>query len=227
MRYKVAFIVTVVEEIQSFLSSINASRIEKEPFAIYRKDDVLICAAGFGLTNTAAATSYLHAKYNPMAYANIGLTGSRDHSLKKLDCIIPKRVYSGYTDCTNFGYEYGQIAREKPYYEIDKELLAKFDYIMGNKTIFRNLISSNIFVDNVEKFDLLVKPFEENTIQLFDMEAHAVFAVADKLNRPCISIKFVVDILGYDKVTKEEFIRETKLLSEKISNILQLYTKQL
>lgn len=169
---------------------------------------VALVRTGVGLVNAASATTLAIEKYNPSIIINEGTAGGITVNRHKKDIIIGTEVFN----INSYKSPYKEIGEgsdsrdwelmtftdgkddEKTLYKSDKRLseivyLSKDKYTHGN--VYKGIIGSGD-AWNREK-DKLKFLDEKHNVSCEDMEAVAIYSVANNYNIPVLSIKIISD----------------------------------
>ncbi|MDE5949598.1 MAG: 5'-methylthioadenosine/S-adenosylhomocysteine nucleosidase [Malacoplasma sp.] len=212
--------ITAVKDINKDIKVYQTDFFKYYLFSQNNQDFVFVFS-GIGKANAAAATLEIIKTFSLKKIINIGICGTNKNHLKSNDILILSRNYYLDVDATFFDYEYGQIPKEKPYFENNNELTnsiksifdeLKIDFIEcygATADSFININNYNQYNKNL--FDL---------VSCLDMEATAIKQIASKTNVQTCFIKIISDNVLVPKNGYEESKKNWPLIVTKIIGIL-------
>lgn len=173
----------------------------------YKGKRVTIFASGMGIPSIGIYAFELFKFYNVEKIIRIGSCGSFNKDIKLLDVVLSKGAYSK-TD-----FDLLLDGNDKVFVLANEELNNKIidTAEINNINIkYGNTITSEVFdlyCDDPEKFR---SNFPDMNFLAVEMEAYALFYIAEKLGRQAACLMTVVDSL-YDKKSISSEERETSL----------------
>lgn len=176
---------------------------------------IVIAKSGVGLVRASSLTSLILEKYNPSFIINIGIAGGVTKNHHKKDIVIAEEVFNINSYMTPYKevgegsdsilWDYKQFTDGgedvKRVYKTDKKLLElicglEIEYTEGK--VFTGIVGSgdvwNREKDRLNYFD------DVHNVACEDMEAVAIYEIAENYCVPCLSIKIMSDneLLGED-----------------------------
>lgn len=151
-----------------------------------------------------------------------GLVGALKENLTILEPVIVKQTYYTNVDVSKYGYDYGQLPKEKPFFKTNDDLLQQVTAKLNNyKKV--NIGSADIFISNEKQVKIIQHQFN-NEIDVVDIEVVGLYHCALKYNIPIIAIKVVSDHILTKKASNLEFNDNLKLASNQIKIIYDIIT---
>lgn len=197
----------------------------KQKFYIYenKEQSVVLCFSGIGKANAAATTAFLIKTFNISHIINIGTSGSHIVGINPFDLLLINKCYYLDVDVTSFGYDLGQIPKEKSFFNLSNSLNQILINLFNDNTIFyklKSLGTSDWFIDrdNYSKF----KNDNFKLVHCFDMELAAIAQICSKNDVKLSSIKIISDNLNDNKKSADQFETTLNEISHKLTQILFL-----
>lgn len=217
-------IAAMIEEISELIDTLNLTTISKFPFlTVYKYNNILIVITGIGQTNAVVGLTTIINNFDIKIIYNFGLVGALKEKFAILEPVIVKQAYYTNVDVSKYGYDYGQVPKEKPYFETNdhlfKQITSKFNHF---KTV--NIGSADIFISNEKQLKTIQQQFNDK-IDVVDMEAAGLYHCAWKYNIPIIAIKVISDHILTKKRSELEFNDNLKLASTQIKIIYDILTE--
>ncbi len=170
---------------------IKKNHSAKYNLELYEHQYFLLLITGIGLVNAACNLNYLLNKYQISLIINIGTCGTSNHDLLIGEMVYINQAKYLFADTTSFGYEIGQVPKEKAVFNCDQGWTKKIANFLKAKSY--DIASSDVFCSKKWHFAHIKKYF--HTISLFDMELTAILQVADKYHLPVVACKWVSDYI--------------------------------
>ncbi|MDL2292502.1 5'-methylthioadenosine/S-adenosylhomocysteine nucleosidase [Acholeplasma sp. OttesenSCG-928-E16] len=174
-------------ELDRFISSINSKHKVTNDQEIYigkiKNKKVMISESGIGKVQAAYSLTKILIENKINLIINVGLAGATDSFTVGEVVIIEKAFYDDF-DLTAFGYQFGQVPGQPPFYQSDKKVIDKLSCLKKYKNGY--LYTKDSFIQG---------RIHDNEYCV-DMEGAALFHVAHNQSIPMISIKVVSDIIG-------------------------------
>ncbi|MBQ9019410.1 MAG: purine-nucleoside phosphorylase [Bacilli bacterium] len=173
----------------------------------YKGKKVTVFASGMGIPSIGIYAYELFKFYNVEKIIRVGSCGSFNKNIKLLDVVLSKGAYSK-TD-----FDFLLDGNDKVFVLANEKLNNKIIDIAEINNInikYGNTITSEVFdlyCDDPEKFR---SNFPDMNFLAVEMEAYALFYLAEKFNRQAACLMTVVDSL-YDKKSISSEERETSL----------------
>jgi len=172
------------------------------------KKSVCLVLSGVGKVNAAVATTIMLESGDIDFVINSGIAGGLS-PLKTKDVILPKHIYYGDVDATNFGYKLGQVPGMPQKYVTDSKYRhLMYDILTSKKIDFKvcDIYSSDSFIANGVSLGENVP----KTNVALEMEGAAIAQTCYKFMVPFVSVRFISDIIG----SKEQVENYKKFESE-------------
>lgn len=224
----IGIIVALEDELNSYKTltekfNIHISQNQKF-YIFYQNDNMFVLTfSGVGKVNAAYSAFNMIKTFNIKKIINIGSCGSFKKDIKINDTIIVDKFYYLDVDATAFGYQLGQVPKEKPFYffnnNLKHEIISCFDkndinYINSNIGTSDSFINQNNFSNLYNaNFDL---------ISCFDMEATSIAQICDKNEVDFVAIKNVSDNILDSISNSDQFHNHLKQVAIKLTNIIKL-----
>ena len=180
---------------------------------IIANDQALVIETGIGKVNAAMQLTKAISNNQVKAIYNVGFAGASKHFNVGDMILIEEAMYHDF-DLTFFGYEKGQVPHCPQKFKSDQSLMKNI------KTIYPKIKSAMIYTGDYFMTESVDKPY------VVDMEATALYQVANHYQIPIVSIKIISDIIGMDEHYKSYKKFETTEGSKLISQIYQKLFKE-
>lgn len=157
------------EELFEIIENLDTEKIVIRNLVFYKanvyKKDVVFGICGVGKVNAAMYTKAMIDHFDTDTIINIGVAGSTDENVKIKDLVIGTNYIYHDFDCTEAGYNLGEIPKLKDVKFVSEKKLVDIAYesakkIMNEKNIFKGIIATgDVFVANKEKKDFIKEKF--------------------------------------------------------------------
>ncbi len=186
----------------------------------YENKEFILVKSGVGKVNAAIAATILIVKYQVDLIISTGIAGGMK-PLKMTDiCLITKLKYND-VNATTFGYAFGQVPGEKPYFLTDNTLNLKVEKIindLGYKVNKVTSLTSDTFMtylpDNVEE------------VSCFEMESCAIAHVASHFDVKTLVLRYISDVIGEESQI-ENYTKFEDEMAKRSANICLNVVKSL
>lgn len=201
-KKRIGLIIADPNEIHDLNKFIYIKTFEKKNFKVdlfeFNNKHIYVINSLIGVVNASMVCQYLIDNYSVSEIWNYGAVGATK-SLNVYDVIIPNKFF--YFDVRTPWYKLGQVPNEKEYYT---NSFAQCDDI--------NIASGHSFIDEENIINELSSKLN---VDLFDMESCAIAQVCFKNNIPFYCVKGVSDIIGNNKMNKENINLKISQASKK------------
>ena len=178
----------------------------KVDFYEFKNKYIYVINSLIGVVNASMVCQYLIDNYSIHEVWNYGAVGATNN-LKINDVIIPHKFF--YFDVKTPWYKLGQVPNEKEFY------VTSFDQYDN-----MNIASGHSFIDDIETVNEL---HSKLNVDLFDMESCAIAQVCFKNDIPFYCIKAVSDIIGDNKMNKEDInLRISQASKKSLDKLIKL-----
>lgn len=201
----IGFIIALEEEITSIKDidkNIKVYQTDFFKYYLFSKNniDFVLVFSGVGKANAAACSLEIIKTFSLTKLINIGVCGVNKKDIKTDDVLILSRNYYLDVDATEFGYKYGQVPKEKEYFENNNKLNNDIKSIFETNEIkykecYGGTSDSFITLMNIDKLNKEVF----NIVSAIDMEATAINQIASKTKIDTAFIKIVSDNILEEK----------------------------
>lgn len=171
--------------------------------------DIVLLKSGIGKVNAAIGTTLLLEKFKPDFIINTGSAGGYDPTLNVGDIVISTEVRHHDVDLTVFGYEYGQVPQQPPFFQPD-ETLAEIaerciSRMQGMHTTRGLICTGDQFMNDPERVERKRKLFP--AMKAVEMEAAAIAQTCAQFGTPFIIIRALSDIAGKESgISFDQFL---------------------
>lgn len=171
--------------------------------------DIVLLKSGIGKVNAAIGTTILLQMFKPDCVINTGSAGGFDPALNVGDIVISSEVRHHDVDLTVFGYEYGQVPQQPPFFTPDETLAAIAERCIarmeGMKTVRGLIATGDQFMNDPERVERKRGLFPE--MKAVEMEAAAIAQTCQQFSTPFIVIRALSDIAGKESgVSFDQFL---------------------
>lgn len=171
--------------------------------------DIVLLKSGIGKVNAAIGTTIILQMFKPDCVINTGSAGGFDPALNVGDIVISSEVRHHDVDLTVFGYEYGQVPQQPPFFTPDETLAAIAERCIarmeGMKTVRGLIATGDQFMNDPERVERKRKLFPE--MKAVEMEAAAIAQTCHQFDTPFIVIRALSDIAGKESgVSFDQFL---------------------
>lgn len=180
--------------------------------------------SGIGKANASACVIDMVKTFSIKKILNIGSCGSCDMNLNVFDVVLVEKNYYLDVDATAFGYEYGQVPKEKPFYEANNIFSDEIEKMLNKNNIIykkKNCGTADSFIslNNYKKIDktLLKK------VSCIDMESTAIAQICHKNDVSYCFLKVISDSLFTSNKSNDEFKTNMKKVSNICTNLLETF----
>lgn len=195
----IGFIIALEDEITSIKDIDKNVKVYQTDFFKYylfskNNVDFVFVFSGVGKSNSAACCLEVIKTFSLTKLINIGVCGVNKKDIKSDDVLLLSRNYYLDVDATEFGYKYGQLPREKEYFENNNELNNSIKEIFNNNEIkftecYGGTSDTFVTLTNLKKIDRSIF----DLVTAFDMEATSIKQIANKAKIDTSFIKVVSD----------------------------------
>lgn len=201
-----------IAQLKSKLSNIKTHEIANQYLITgdFENHEIIILQCGIGKVNASLGTTLLINLYKPDCVINTGVAGGVSSGLNVGDIVISSEVRYHDVDLTNFGYEYGQMARMPACYLPSLYLISIVEKclrnITGQKLIKGLIVSGDSFINRSEQTNYIRSKFSD--VCAVDMEACAIAQVCYLFKTPFIIIRSISDTPdnGNSTISYEQFL---------------------
>ncbi len=166
----VAIVMATMVEAKPFVIGMSPVQEEKKPFAIFRKNNLILIISGIGKANAAMATAYICQRFNPSLVCNLGAAGATDNSYKLGDVFQIKKIF-----------EY-----DRPEFKTGKPHIHTPDTVKGFKTAVL-ATSDKVVIESAHRKEVSLHA------GLVDMEGASVAHACRRFETKCFVFKFISD----------------------------------
>ncbi len=171
--------------------------------------DIVLLKSGIGKVNAAIGTTILLQMFKPDCVINTGSAGGFDPALNVGDIVISSEVRHHDVDLTVFGYEYGQVPQQPPFFTPDETLAAIAERCIarmeGMKTVRGLIATGDQFMNDPERVERKRGLFP--AMKAVEMEAAAIAQTCQQFSTPFIVIRALSDIAGKESgVSFDQFL---------------------
>jgi adenosylhomocysteine nucleosidase len=172
----IGIVMATMGEAKPFVEGLSLMRIERDPFQVFLKDNIVLVISGIGKANAAMGAMYCCHKYKPGLLCNLGAAGATD--LKS---------------------SVGDIYHITEVVEYDRP-----EFKSGRAFVHNPMVLDGFRTAKVATQDRAVISHEKRKevsqyAGLCDMEAASVVQACRKFRIECIVFKFVSDTPDYNK----------------------------
>ncbi|WP_342252350.1 5'-methylthioadenosine/S-adenosylhomocysteine nucleosidase [Spiroplasma endosymbiont of Amphibalanus improvisus] len=190
-------VIPTLEEAQQLIKKTQTLSVKKNFLTLYKlSSDYLLAITRIGLVNSAMNLTWIINNYDIELIINLGTTAAVNNNLKILNTVLITKAT--YLDANNtcFGYEFGQIPQEKPYYSLTKTQVNYIENKLSTKLDFKlaTVASSNSFI-NKEKLSFIHDSFPY-IIDVVDMETTSLWNVANNFGINFYCIRVISDVIS-------------------------------
>lgn len=184
----------VVEELMTDITEEKIYNLKLLKGKINNKKVILV-KCGIGKVNSARTTQILIDKFEIEYIINVGVAGSLNDKLEIGDIVIGEKLVQHDFDTTGFGDERGYITGAGKEFLSNQNLINKSKDIIDNSLIGINAIigtiaTGDIFCNNIELKNAVVKEFNADCIE---MEGASIAQVCTLDNIPFVVIRSISD----------------------------------
>ena len=180
---------------------------------------IVVCECGIGKVFSASAATLMIEKFGVTEIINVGVAGGKK-PLRQGDVVIAEKTVQHDYDATPDGLPLGQVhGFDSPYFECDKELIARLDAIMNNMKISHEIgvvASGDCFVSSREKAGAISEKFGAIA---YDMESAAINQICKFQKVKFVSLRAISDN-GDDEAVKS-FYEFVTVAAETVLNVLR------
>ena len=163
-------------EAKPFVQGMSMQHLEKKPFALYQKDNMMLVISGVGKANAAMATAYCCFRYQPACVLNLGAAGAAAAAGKLGDVFQINRVIEP---------DRIEITTDKtPVYELKR---------------LKGFSAASLSTRDIPVITTEDRKNISEIANLMDMEGAAIVQACQRFNTPCILFKFVSDTPEHTK----------------------------
>lgn len=166
----VAMVMATMVEAKPFVTGMSLAQTEKKPFAVFKKNNLMLIISGIGKANAAMAAGYICQLFNPSLVCNLGAAGATDSNYPLGEVLQIKTIF-----------EY-----DRPEFKTGKPHIHMPDTIKGFKTAV--LATSD---------KVVIEPDHRKEVSfhagLVDMEGASVVQACRRFETKCFVFKFVSD----------------------------------
>ena len=171
--------------------------------------DIVLLKSGIGKVNAAIGTTILLQMFKPDCVINTGSAGGFDPALNVGDIVISSEVRHHDVDLTVFGYEYGQVPQQPPFFTPDETLAAIAERCIarmeGMKTVRGLIATGDQFMNDPQRVERKRGLFP--AMKAVEMEAAAIAQTCQQFSTPFIVIRALSDIAGKESgVSFDQFL---------------------
>lgn len=196
----IGIISALSEELFEIIENLDTEKIVIRNLVFYKanvyKKDVVFGICGVGKVNAAMYTKAMIDHFDTDIIINIGVAGSTDEKVKIKDLVIGTKYFYHDFDCTQAGYELGEMPKLKAVNFVSDERLVNLAYesakkVMNEKNIFKGIIATgDIFVANKELKDFIKEKFNSLCCE---METCAIVHVCHLNGVKYLSLRSISD----------------------------------
>jgi len=170
----IALIMATKLEADPFIRELGLERETKQPFLVYRRDDVVLIISGIGKANAAIAATYGILTYRPSRLCNLGAAGA----------VTP-------------GYSLGDMYHIDAVIEYDRPRLRSHKIRRLTPLVLPGFRCAVLATQDKPAVDPDHRKLLTACADLVDMEAAGVLQAAEKFSVPCVIFKFVSDTVDH------------------------------
>ena len=184
------------------------------------KQSFILVFSSVGKANAAATTINLIKTFPVKKIINLGTAGSSYEPIKHNDYVIASSFQYLDVDVTAFGYEIGQIPKEKKLFKACSYLNENLIHLLISKHFNYHhgpIGSLDTFInqDNLHMF--LAKGI--NDLCCFDMEATAIAQICDQQNVPFAAVKIISDKINDSNSNQNQFKNNLKIIADNLTDL--------
>lgn len=226
----IGFIFSMESEITSVKDINKNIKVYQTDFYKYylftsNNQDFVFTFSGIGKSNAAAATLEIIKTFSLKKLINVGICGTNKSNIKTNDILILLRNYYLDVDATFFNYEYGQIPKEKPYFDNNNELTNLIKSIFKSEKVdfiecYGGTADSFVSIYNFKQFN----PDLFRLVSSIDMEATAIKQIASKASVETCFIKVVSDSVLF---SENHYEKNKNIWPSTVTKIVNLLTNKI
>lgn len=178
---------------------------------IIHSKDVVVVKSKVGKVNAAIATTILALIYKCDIIISTGIAGGVK-PLKTKDVVLINKFIYGDVDASLFGYSFGQVPDEEPYFLTNPKALELACRKLNLNYHLGTALTQDKFITQMK--DVKIK----DQIIVTEMESTAIAHVCDHFKIACYAIRFVSDVIqsnsqinNYNKFEEEASILSASL----------------
>lgn len=219
----IGIIAAMAEELQYLLNNLTE---KKETLVLNQtyysgkigQHEVVLVQSGIGKVMSAMSVAVLVDHFGVSVIINTGSAGAVAKDLKIGDVVISDHLVYHDVDVMAFGYKYGQMAEQPPYFKASPWLIEAFQKILKEQAISSKIgliATGDSFIAGQKKIDKILSHFPETLA--VEMEGAAIAQAATNANCSFIIVRAISDTASHDaNIIFSEFIKEAGQTSAKI-----------
>lgn len=167
----------------------------------YKDKQITVMGHGMGMESIGIYAFELYSEYEVDTIIRFGSCGSYNENINVWDVIIAEKAYSQSNYGDGFGFSgIDTISANQDLVDIAKKVSEKFE--TKNK-IINTTVNSSMWFYKTHNIDI-PEDFVKKGIDVVEMEAYALYAIANSLNKKALTLLTVSDHIAKKEYTTSE-----------------------